>query len=335
MLLSRHTRRREFIAGLGSAAWPLAARAQQPSIPAIGWLDPRSPSASAEIFDAFRYGLVEIGFAEGRNFSIIPRYAEGNAERQPALAADLVSHRVAVIVVPASTASVLAAKAMTQTIPIVFVMGGDPVELGVVASLNRPSGNVTGINVQSTNTAGKRIELLHKLVPTAKSIALLTGRNPAPFNQAETRAIESAASTLGLRLMVLTAGAESMSADLVAAFVTIVEQQAGALLISANTNLDAARDQIISLAARYAIPTMFFYGPSVVAGGLMSYGPDITDAFRQAGIYAGRILKGEKPADLPVARSDKFGLVFNLKTASALGLVIPPMLLALADRVIE
>jgi putative ABC transport system substrate-binding protein len=276
-----------------------------------------------------------MGFAEGRNVSIIPRYAEGNAERQPALAADLVSHRVAVIVVPANTASVLAAKAVTQTIPIVFVMGGDPVELGVVASLNRPGSNVTGINIQSTDTAGKRLELLRKLVPTAKSIALLTGRNPAPFNQAETRAIESAASALGVRLVVLTAGAESMSADLVAAFAAIVEQQAGGLLISANVNLDAARDQIISLAARYAIPTMFFYSRSVVAGGLMSYGPDITEAYRQAGVYAGRILKGENPADLPVARSDKFELVLNLKTARALGLTVPEALLATADRVIE
>jgi putative tryptophan/tyrosine transport system substrate-binding protein len=328
-------KRREFIAGVGSAvAWPLAARAQQSALPTIGWLDPQTPR---DIIDGIRQGLAEIGFAEGRNVSIISRY--GGVEQLPALAADLVRQKVAVVIAPTGDAA-LAAKAATQTIPVVFVMGGDPVEAGLVASLNHPGSNVTGINVRGTDISGKRLELLSKLVPAAERIALLSsgpppGRGLTAFIQAETEAIESAANTLGVRLLVLRASAASMSADLEAAFNAMVEQRVGALLISASVNLDAAHDQIILLAARCAIPTMLFSRSAALAGGLMSYGSDIRDANRQAGVYVGRILKGEKPADLPVVRSDKFQLVFNLKTAKALGLTIPSNLLALADEVIE
>jgi putative tryptophan/tyrosine transport system substrate-binding protein len=336
MLFSRHTRRREFIAGLGGAAtWPLVALAQQAAV-AIGWLDQRPAAAPRDFADAFREGLKEMSFAEGRNVSIISRYAQGRVEQLPALAADLVRQKVAVIIAPTGAAAV-AAEAATQTIPVVFVMGGDPVEVGVVASLNRPGSNVTGINVRSTDISGKCLELLSKLVPAAERIALLSsgspGRSLTSFSEAETEAIESAANALGVRLLVLRASAASMSADLAAAFNAMVEQRVGALLVSGSVTLDAARDQIISLAARYAIPTMFFFGTAAVAGGLMSYGSDTRDANRQAGVYVGRILKGEKPADLPVVRSDKFELI--LKTAKALGRTVPPNLLAIADEVIE
>jgi putative ABC transport system substrate-binding protein len=214
-------------------------------------------------------------------------------------------------------------------------MGGDQVKDGVVVSLNRPGGNVTGINIVNVEIAGKRLDLLHKLVPTAERIALLEGRSVTPFTQAERKAIQSAADALGVRLLVLTASSEDMSADLLAAFATIAERRVGALLIGGGVTLDAARDQIISLAARHAVPSMFFYSSAVPAGGLLSYGPDDVEAFRQAGTYTGRILKGERPADLPVMRSAKLQLAFNLRTAHTLGLAIPPTLLALADRVIE
>jgi putative tryptophan/tyrosine transport system substrate-binding protein len=333
-------RRREFIAGLGYAvAWPLAARAQQPVVPVVGWLDMRPATAPQDFIDGLRQGLTEMGFAEGRNLSIISRYGEGRAERLPALAADLVQQKVAVIVA-ASGEAALAAKAATRMIPVVFVMGGDPVEVGIVASLNRPGSNVTGINIRGTDISGKRLELLREVVPAAERIALLSsfsspGPSPAPFIQAETEAIESAAKTLGVRLLALHASAASMSTDLAAAFNAMVEQGVGALLISGSVILDAVRDQIISLATRYAIPTMFFFRSAALAGGLMSYGSDNRDAQRQAGVYVGRILKGQKPGDLPVARSDKFELVFNLKAARMLDLMIPPTLLALADEVIE
>jgi ABC-type uncharacterized transport system substrate-binding protein len=333
-------RRREFIAGLGAGALmrPLALCAQQLATPTIGWLDQRSATAPRDFIDGFRRGLAEMGFAEGRNVSIISRYAEGPAEQLPALADDLVRQKVAVIVAPTGGAA-LAAKTATQTIPVVFVMGGDPVETGVVASLNRTGSNVTGIHILGTDIAGKRLELLRKLVPTSERIALLAGatsREFGPvFSEPETKAVESAATALGVRLLIFRPNFRSMSGDLVAAFASMVEQRVGALLISAGVNLDASRDQIISLATRHAIPSMFFYSWSASAGGLMSYGSDIAEANREAGVYVGRILKGEKPADLPVVRSEKFELVFNLKAAKALGLTIPPTLLALADRVIE
>jgi putative tryptophan/tyrosine transport system substrate-binding protein len=328
--------RREVVAGLGASALmrPLGASAQQQAIPTIGWLDQRLPTAPRDWIDGFRRGLGETGFIEGRTVSIISRFAEGHLERLPALAADLVTQKVAVIVGVTGDAA-LAAKAATRSIPVVFFIGGDPVEDGIVASLNHPGGNVTGVNIIGVEIAGKRLDLLHKLVPTAERIALLSGRSATPFTRAEREAMESAAGALGVRLLVLTASAEEMSADLSAAFATIAEQRASALIIGGGVGLDAARTQIISLAARHAIPTMFFYSSSVPAGGLLSYGPNDIDDFRQVGIYAGRILKGERPADLPVVRSVKFELAFNLRTANTLGLTIPPTLLALADRVIE
>jgi putative tryptophan/tyrosine transport system substrate-binding protein len=261
-------RRREFIAGLGGAvAWPLTARAQERAVPTIGWLDLRPATSPPDFIDWVRQGLMEMGFAEGHDVSIISRYGEGLRERLPALATDLVRQKVAVIVAPTGGAAV-AAKAATQTIPVVFVMGGDPVEVGVVVSLSRPGSNVTGINIRATDISGKRLDLLRELVPAAERIALLTFlpegnlTNQAETkaieltNQAEAKAIQSAANTLGVRLLVLPTKAASMSVDLAAAFSAMVEQRVGALLISASVTLDAARDQIISLAARYTIPTM-------------------------------------------------------------------------------
>jgi putative ABC transport system substrate-binding protein len=325
-------KRRIFIAGLGSAAaWPMAARAQR-SLPVVGWLDQRSQMAPTDIIDGFRRGLTEMGFFAGRNVTIEYRYGEGRPDRLPVLAADLVGQKVALIVVPSGGETALAVKAATRTIPIVFVMGNDPVELGLVASLNRPGDNLTGVAILGADIAGKRLELLHKLVPAAELIDMLSGRADNVYNQAETREMQSAARALGVRLLALHA---VTSEEIAAAFATLVEQRVGALLIGGSVILDAARELIISLAARHAIPTMFFYSTSVTAGGLLSYGPDFVDANRHAGIYTGRILKGEKPGELPVVRSAKFELVINLQIAKQLGLSIPPTLLALADRVIE
>jgi putative tryptophan/tyrosine transport system substrate-binding protein len=325
-------RRREFIAGLGSVtAWPLAGRTQQSAVPVIGWLDWRLPGAPRDFIEAFMVGLAEKGFAEGRNVAMEYRYAEDHAERLPMLAAELVRRNVALIVAP-SAQSATAAGAATQTIPIIFTAGSDPVEIGLVPSLNRPGGNVTGVNIMAIDIAGKRLDLLRKLVPTAESVALLSGSPNSNYTRAEIRDVQSAAAALGVRLLVLNA---AFAHEIEAAFATLVGQHVGALLIGASTPLDAARRQIIALAARHAIPTMFFYGAAVPEGGLLSYGSDVAEAFRQAGAYAGRILQGEKPGELPVVRSIKFEFVINLQTAKALGLQIPPTVLALADRVIE
>jgi putative ABC transport system substrate-binding protein len=325
-------RRREFIAGLaGATAWPLVVRAQQPTPPVVAWLDGQSPESVRERLPAFRRGLAETGYVEGRNVIVEYHWAENDNDRLSALAADLVRRHVTVIVA-ATTPSALAAKAATQNIPIVFTMGSDPVALGLVASLNRPTGNLTGVATLSGDIATKRLGLLHELEPAIASIAILV--NPANPNyvQAETKDLQSAAHVLGVRVLVLNGGTES---DVAAVFATLVEQQISALLVSADTFFYAARHQIISLAARYAIPTMFYDRASVAAGGLLSYGADLNDGFRQAGLYAGRILKGEKPTDLPVIRPTKFELVINLKTAKALGLTIPETLLATADEVIQ
>jgi putative tryptophan/tyrosine transport system substrate-binding protein len=325
-------RRRDFIAGLGAgAAWLAAARAQQSAMPAIGWLDWRLPGAPRNFIDAFLSGLAEMGFAEGRNVAMEYRYAEDHAERLPILAAELVRRNVALIAAP-SAQSATAARAATRTIPIVFTAGSDPIEIGLVPSLNRPGGNVTGVNIMAIDIAGKRLDLLRKLVPTAEAIALLSGTPNSNYTRAEIRDVQSAAAVLGVRLLVLNA---AFAHEIEAAFATLVAQRVGALLIGASTLLDAARGQIIVLAARHAIPTMFFYSPAVEEGGLLSYGSDVAEALRQAGVYAGRILKGEKPGELPVARSIKFELVINLKTAKALGLTIPETLLATADEVIQ
>jgi len=281
---------------------------------------------------AFYQGLAEVGYAEGRNVAIEHRWAEGHAERRAALAADLVARQVAVIVVD-TTVFAQIAKAATQTIPIVFAgAGADPVEFGLVASFNRPGGNVTGVALQAIDIAGKRLELLRKLVPAAALIGAFVSNANSQFTQNETTELQSAARVLGERLLILNVATGS---DVAAAFSVLIEQRAGALLLSANNLFQQARGQIISLAAHHAMPTMFWDSMSAAAGALSSYGPNIASAYHQTGLYAGRILKGEKPADLPVVQPTKFALAINLKTAKTLGLTIPPNLLALADEVIE
>jgi len=275
--------------------------------------------------------LAETGYVEGRNVIVEYHWAENDNDRLSAFAAELVRRQVALIVTP-TTSAALAARAATQTIPIVFDIGSDPVALGLVASLNRPAANLTGVVNLGSDIASKRLALLHELVPAIASIAMLVNpANPGYF-QAETKDLQSAARVLGVRVLVLNGGTE---AEIATAFATLVEQQIGALLISGDSIFYAAGHQIMSLAARYAIPTMFYDRASVAAGGLLSYGPDLRDVLRQVGLYAGRILKGEKPADLPVVQPTKFELTINLKTAKTLGLMIPETLLATADQVIE
>jgi putative ABC transport system substrate-binding protein len=321
-------KRRKFITLLGAAAaWPLTAAEQQQK-PTIGWLADALPPRDS--IDAFRRGLAEIGFLEGRDVTLEYHTTDGHSERLSPLVADLVLRRVAVIFA-ATTASAVAAKAATRTIPVVFQMGADPVELGLVTSLSRPGGNLTGAAVLAAEIAAKRLELLHKLVPATESIAMLAG--PAdPYTQAETSNLQSAARTLGLRLLLPNATTES---EIAAAFATLVERGAGAVLLTAHVQLVPRYDQIISVAVRNALPTMFYRSSAVRQGGLSSYGADENGTFRLAGAYTGRILKGEKPSDLPVQLATRFQFIINLKTARALWLEIPPLLLALADEVIE
>jgi putative tryptophan/tyrosine transport system substrate-binding protein len=325
-------RRREFIAGLGAAAWPVAARAQQQTKPTIGWLDVRPGGPGREHVDPFRRGLTEVGILDGRDVTLEYYTSEGVNGRLPLLAADLVERRPAVIVAPTG-GSALAAKEATRTIPIIFVAGDDPVELGLVASLNRPGGNLTGVASFSAEISAKRLDLLHRAVPAADSIALLVGGANSPFGEATARATQSAAHALRLRLLVLSAATDS---EIAAAFATMVEHRVGAVLTAgADQTVIGRRDQIISLAARLAIPTMFYNREEVLAGALLSYGENSFEIFRQIGAYTGRVLKGEKPADLPVVQPTKFELAINLKTAKALGLTIPEALLATADEVIQ
>jgi putative ABC transport system substrate-binding protein len=326
-------RRREFVTGIAGAAvtWPLAARAQQPAMPTIGFLSTRSPAEGASDLNAFRQGLGEIGYFEGKNVTIEYRWAEGRYDRLPSLVAELIDRQVAVIAAVGAEPSSLAAKAATATIPIVFLLAGDPVQSGLVASLNRPGGNLTGATLMVGELGPKRLDLLRQLVPNAVSVAVLA--NPEfKLASAEVRNLEDAAHTLGIKISLLNVRTES---DIDTAFTTIVQQKANALIVEADPFLLGQRDQLVRLAARHNVPTMYFLREFVDAGGLLSYGPSIANAYRQGGVYTGRILRGAKPAELPVLQPTSFQLFINLKTAKALGLKIPPALLAVADEVIE
>jgi putative ABC transport system substrate-binding protein len=323
--------RREFIAALGAAAvLPLAARAQQRTVPVVGFLDVGAGETNRVL--AFLKGLSETGFIEGQNVAIEYRFTHGQFDRLPAMAADLVGRRVAVIVTPASIAAALAAKAATATIPIVFSTGIDPVQAGLVASLNRPGSNVTGVLTMNNEIGAKRLGLLHELLPSATQFAVLVNQTNPVVADAIAGDLKVAASDLKVQLEIFRAGTNR---DIDAVLGSFVQKRLDALLVAPDGLFVVRRPQILTLAARHAIPVMFATREDVEAGGLMMYGSSITDVFRLSGIYTGRILKGEKPADLPVMRSTRFEFLINLQTAKTLGIDIPPTLLALADEVIE
>jgi putative ABC transport system substrate-binding protein len=326
-------KRREFIALLGGAAvgWPLATHARQAALPVIGFLNSGSPNAFAHLVTAFHVGLKETGYVEGQNVAIEYRWAESRYDQLPALAADLVSRRVAVIAATGGDQSAVAAKVATKSIPIVFTAGGDPVRQGLVARLNQPSGNLTGISILTAAIESKRFGLLREMVPNAEVIGALV--NPdSPGAELELRDIPEAAHAIGQQIVILRTRNQS---EIDAAFATLAQQRIGALLVASDPFFTNHRDQILALAARYSVPAIYYLREFAAAGGLMSYGANLVDAFRQVGVYTGRILKGEKPADMPVIQPTKFEFVVNLKTAMALGLAVPPTLLATADEVIE
>ena len=331
--MSAKLERREFITLLGgaAAAWPLVARAQQPAMPVIGYLNNGSPESDASRLTGLRRGLNETGYVEGRNLVIEYRWAGNQADRLPALAADLVQLRVAVIVA-AGIPPALAAKAATTSIPIVFLAGTDPVQLGLVASLNRPGGNLTGFNVFGGEVAAKGLALLHELVPSVATIGFLENPNNPIFAAYYERDVLVAAPAIGLKVQILQASSDR---EIDAAFVNLVQTRTGALLVGGDAFFNSRIERLIALAAHHAIPVMYQYREFVAAGGLMSYGTSLTDGYRQVGIYAGRILKGEKPADLPVQQATKIELIINLKTARTLGLEVPDRLLTIANEVIE
>ena len=326
-------RRREFLGAIGGAAeWPLAARAQQPVIPMIGLLGSESLDLWASRMRAFHGGLKEAGYVEGQNVAIEYRWAEGHNDRLPALAADLVRRRVTVIAAPGSTPAALAAKTATSTIPIIFWIGSDPIELGLVASMNRPKGNLTGMTTLNVGLVAKGVELLHKVVPGTSSIALLINPTSPILTKSSIEDAEAAARSLRLELHVLNASTER---DFDVVFAKLIQLRAAGLVIGTDAFFSGRLEQLAALSVRHAVPTVYHFREFAAAGGLISYGGSITDAFQETGVYTGRILKGEKPADLPVQQVTKVELIINLKTARALGLNIPLPLIGRADEVIE
>jgi len=326
-------KRRDFIGLAGGAAgWPLVARAQRPSVPIVGFLGSTSPESYATFASGFQRGLKEAGFVDGDNVAIIFRWAEAQYDRLPALAADLVSRNVSVIVATGGLPSSLAAKQATETIPIVFVLGSDPVKFGLVSSLNRPNGNVTGVTLFAYLLDAKRVELMHELVPGASVVALLVNPNSPAQAEAQYADVEAAVRKFGQQLVILKAGTES---EIDSAIAGVAEKKASVLLVSADPLFLSRRHQLVALVTRHAIPSIYEWRQFAEIGGLMSYGIDLFDAYRQAGIYAGKILGGVKPGDLPVLQPAKFEFVINLKTAKALGLTVPNTMLVAADQVIE
>jgi ABC-type uncharacterized transport system substrate-binding protein len=326
-------RRRDFCKGIigSAAAWPFAARAQKPAVPVIGFLHVGSADTLPHLVIAFRQGLKQIGYVEGQNVAIEFRWAEGHYDRLPALAADLVHRQVAVIVTGGGDAPASIAKAATATIPIVFNVGSDPSKTGLVASLNRPGGNATGVNIFTAELASKRMGLLDELVPKSSAIALLVNPN-FPSSAASVHEVQAAARAIGRQILLLKA---SNPAEIDAAFAKLDKGRVGAVIVGADPFFYSERNRFVELAARYTIPAVYEQREFVTAGGLMSYGTNIADSYRQMGVYAGKILRGAKPDDLPVVQLTKFELVINLKTAKALGLTVQPNLIALADEVIE
>jgi putative tryptophan/tyrosine transport system substrate-binding protein len=325
-------RRREFIAGLGGAAvWPLEARAQQPAMPVIGFLSSRSAGDSVSAVAAFRAGLAETGYVEGRNVAIEFRWAEGRFDRLPALAEELVRRPVAVLAPVAGYQTPRAAQAATSTIPIVFGIGEDPVREGLVPNLNRPGGNTTGATFSTALLGAKRLGLLRQLVPQAEVIGLLVNQNSTQ-GQGQARDVQEAAQKLGLQLVVLNGGSDE---DIDAAFASLARLKVGALLVGADPSFDPKRNRLIAMVAQHAVPAIYQFRDYALAGGLMSYGASIAELYQQVGIYVGRVLNGDKPGDMPVMLPAKFEMVINLKTAGVLRLTIPPALLATADEVIE